>query len=1290
MRCLLAVWVSLGVGLATPASARADSAGSAPVRHGSTPAEDLPPGQALFRTFGGAEGLKNLVIFSIAQDADGLLWVGTDDGVYRFDGVRFTRFAVEQGLTSNLTLAIGSDPAGNLCVGSDNGLACWDGARFSRATTAGLPPLRIRAIASYGGKLWIGSEGGGLYVRGATGAFTRAPGWPGEPTATVRALWADAGGLVVGNGATVELLTDDGMWRNLGDAGLGSEPIIGVLRDRAGGLWIRSAMRMWHLPHGASQARDVSLGLPVSHESAAAAAVIALGPRGEVLVASDGGTAVRDGERWRLIDRAPGLPASGVRTLYVDREGTTWIGTTGLLQLRGRGLIERYTADGGLPGYIVWTIQRDREGGRWVGTNRCLAHAVAQRWGCVPATSGRIVRGVAFPPQGGMFVGGVPSDLLYVDDRGQPTSLGLLAGRDGTILALALGPDGALWIATSDGLFRLPHAVPGEIERVVVPGLLPAARFYSLAVVGDQLWTAAAPGGVAVLDRGAWHVFDARHGLRASAARYVLARAGGDICAAYHEAIGLSCFRYAHGEITALEHIGPAQGLTSGRVYFLGEDRQRRLWIGTGDGVDVRTPSGIDHFDESDGLVGNDSAATAVLLDDDGSLWLGASNGVSHVFAQHYTGPPVAPRIALLAGELGHRSIFDAAGLEVPHDSNSLSLEIAAGTMLDAKRVDYEMRLVPIEPAWSPLRERVARYPALPPGSYQFEARARIGAGPWGPTAQLAFAVLPAWWQARWFIALAATAGLAAIGAGFALRQRAVLQRRMHKVHAQSERSLRAVVDLMPDLISVHRGGQLVYLNRACRRLLGAGSEPADEFKDRIHPEDGDRVTELFRKVIGGETPEVPEVIEIRVRAGDGSWRTCEVSAVRVQSGGAPTTVMSGRDVTERKRERARMLVTDRMSSLGTLAAGIAHEINNPLSFVTGNLEVATEAMADPALAPSAVRAELLAVLNDARDGAERVRKIVHGLRAFSSAEEEHRVPLAPAQLLEAAIRLTANEIRHRARLEREFAPAPLVIADDSRLTQVFINLLVNAAHAIPEGHTDANRITVRTLTDDAGRAVIEIADTGHGMAPEVQARVFDPFFTTKDVGEGTGLGLAICHGIVTGLGGQISLDSAVGKGTTVRVALPGHAEVAVAAPIAVVEPAADAAPARRQRVMLVDDEPQVVQTMERLLRRDYDVTIALCGRDALDHITQGARFDAIVSDVMMPNMTGVELIEELQRLAPDQAQRLIFLSGGAFTAHTRERLDQIGAPQLAKPVTIKELRAWVTRVAAPADTRAA
>jgi two-component system cell cycle sensor histidine kinase/response regulator CckA len=421
----------------------------------------------------------------------------------------------------------------------------------------------------------------------------------------------------------------------------------------------------------------------------------------------------------------------------------------------------------------------------------------------------------------------------------------------------------------------------------------------------------------------------------------------------------------------------------------------------------------------------------------------------------------------------------------------------------------------------------------------------------------------------------------------------------------------------------------------------------------------------------------------MRVRSADGNWRTCEISALSVEIGGALTVVTSGRDVTERKRMRAKLMVSDRMASLGTLAAGIAHEINNPLAYVTGNLEAMAETLQSSEAEPTrAVRGELGAAINDARDGAERVRKIVHGLRSFSRSEEEQRVQLALPGVLEAAIRLTGNEVRHRAQLVRELGPVPLVVADDGRLTQVFINLLVNAAHAIPEGRSDDNCITVRTRTDDQGRAVIEVEDTGAGIATEVQSRVFDPFFTTKDVGEGTGLGLSICHGIISGLDGQISIESAPARGTEVRVVLPAHVHVPEAAPPPVVEPTPAVNGHRRHRVLLVDDEPLVAHTMERLLRRDYDVTVALCGREAIEHITGGARFDAIVSDVMMPNMTGIELIEELQRVAPDQAQRMIFLSGGAFTSQTRECLDALRAPQLEKPVTAKVLRATVLQVA--------
>jgi PAS domain S-box-containing protein len=1252
---------------------------------------DVPRGQLRFRAFGAAEGLRNLVVGSIAQDSDGLLWVATDDGVYRLDGERFSHFSLAEGLLTSVSYVVGVAPSGEVCVGSADGLVCWDGARFSQANTRGMPAIPVHAMISYAGKLWVGTTGGGLYVQNGTGGFGPAPGWP-RATATIRTMWADGRGLVVGDDAGVTLTIGNGVWRPLDDVGIEHERIDGVLRDRGGALWIRTASHMWFLPDRASRATDLHAGLPSTYDAVDASVVMAIGPLGNVLVATDVGIAYRDGERWQLIDRSVGLPASAARTLFVDHEGTLWIGSLGLLQLRGRGLVERHDVASGLPGDVVWAFQRDREGTLWAATSRCLAHATGGRWVCLPGTEGRIVQAFEFAPQGGVFVGGAPSDLLYVAPDGTTTSLGDFDHpADHNVFSIKVGPDGDLWLAAKLGLFRLPHARPGPLERVVIPGMAPGSRFMTLAIVDGNVWTASSDG-VAVYDHGTWHLFGQRAGFRASSMSYVLARAGGGLCITYGDAIGLSCFRYKAGVVSDFQHIGPDDGLASGFVYFLGEDRERRLWVGTGNGVDVITPRGVDHFDERDGFANDDSSAMAFLVDPDGSLWMGSSSGATHLLAQHYDGPPRPPRTIFLSGALGDHAIHGAMGkLETPHDHNALMLEIASSSMSDAKRVEYQVRLSPLETAWS-TTQRQARYPALQPGAYRFEARARIDAGAWGPTAALQFAVLPAWWQTRWFLALAGLAVLATIGSGVAWRQRAVMQRRLRQIHQQSDASFRAVIDLMPDLISIHRDGKLSYLNLASRRMLGidaleaAADQPArDDFVALVHPDDAALAGELFRKVLAVEPQVASELVELRMRGADGSWRTCEVSAIVVDIGGRRTVVVSGRDVTERKRMRAKLLVSDRMASLGTLAAGIAHEINNPLAYVTGNLEVMAETLEEGEAAPDAAAvSELRTVISDARDGAERVRKIVLGLKSFSRAEEEKRVPIELSGVLEAAIRLTSNEVRHRAELVRELGSTPLVVADDARLTQVFINLLINAAHAIPAGRSAANRVTVRTRTDGDGNAVVEIEDSGNGMTPDVQARVFDPFFTTKDVGEGTGLGLSICHGIISGLGGQISIESSAvpPTRTVVRVVLPPQREVTAPIPVVASQSARDLRQAPRQRVMLVDDEPQVAQSIERLLRRDYDVTIALCGEEAIDHIRKGSRFDAIVSDVMMPNMTGIELVEELRRVAPDQAQRLIFLSGGVFTPQTRERLDEIGAPQLAKPVTAQELRTWVTRIA--------
>jgi CheY-like chemotaxis protein len=232
----------------------------------------------------------------------------------------------------------------------------------------------------------------------------------------------------------------------------------------------------------------------------------------------------------------------------------------------------------------------------------------------------------------------------------------------------------------------------------------------------------------------------------------------------------------------------------------------------------------------------------------------------------------------------------------------------------------------------------------------------------------------------------------------------------------------------------------------------------------------------------------------------------------------------------------------------------------------------------------------------------------------------------------------------------------------------------VNAAQAIDEGRVDTNEIRVSTYTEQ-GRVVVEIRDTGVGMTPEVQRRLFMPFFTTKPLGVGTGLGLSICHRIIASLGGDITVESVAGKGSTFRVSLPAAPPGTIEAPPAevAVTPAV-----RRGRILVIDDEPWILSAVRRNLSREHDVTTTTSALDALKRIGCGESFDIILCDLVMPYVTGMDLYAELVRLHPEHAHRVIFLTGGAFTPRARAFLDEIPNFRLEKPFDQGELRALV------------
>ena len=377
----------------------------------------------------------------------------------------------------------------------------------------------------------------------------------------------------------------------------------------------------------------------------------------------------------------------------------------------------------------------------------------------------------------------------------------------------------------------------------------------------------------------------------------------------------------------------------------------------------------------------------------------------------------------------------------------------------------------------------------------------------------------------------------------------------------------------------------------------------------------------------------------------------------------------------ERVKMQEQLMVSDRMASVGMLAAGVAHEINNPLSCVLGNLELAESDIQDLADSPSVQ--QLREEIAEAFNAATRIRDIVRDLKLFSRSQDDEHKALNVQQVMESSLRMASNEIRHRAHLVKHYAPVPLVDANESRLGQVFLNLIVNAAQSMPEGRADSNEIRISTELTPDGRVAVRVGDTGAGMTADVLKKLFTPFFTTKSVGEGTGLGLSICHRIVHALGGEIAVESTPGVGSQFTVYLPA---AAATRPVVPARAFTHQAGHRRGRLLIVDDERMLTSLLERTLKDEHDIVVVGSARDALEFVRAGQRFDVILCDVMMPAMTGMDLYDELTRVAKDMAENMIFMSGGAFTARARAFLDSVPNLKIEKPFEAATLKAIINR----------
>lgn len=502
-------------------------------------------------------------------------------------------------------------------------------------------------------------------------------------------------------------------------------------------------------------------------------------------------------------------------------------------------------------------------------------------------------------------------------------------------------------------------------------------------------------------------------------------------------------------------------------------------------------------------------------------------------------------------------------------------------------------------------------------------------------------------------------------------------QERAEEELRNSEARFAQLLDCAPDGVLMLDRTRVVTANRLAASMFGEESSGALVGRDVtafLDARSAQSVTAHFEKLtVQGSGAGEREANELTTLAG----RNLEVSAIPLDYEGQPTVLAFLRDVTERKAIQQRLVQADRLAAVGMLAAGVAHEINNPLTYVLLNLKYIQKELPKVAHQPERLE-KLLQHLQDANYGAERVQTIVRDLRSFARADDEAPEPVELNAILDSSLAMADHELRRKASLHLHLAAVAYVCATPTKLEQVFLNVLMNAAQSLPTTARD-NEIHVELTRPAANTVRVTVSDTGSGIPEDLREKVFEPFFTTKPRGMGTGLGLPICRNIIDSFGGRIWITPHAGRGTSVHVELPEVPRPEAFTPHTS-SSTLPAAEAKRGRVLIIDDEKSVATMLARFLESNYDVKHCTGAADALDLLSRHT-FDVILCDIMMPEMSGIDLFERLEHVSPGAQERVVFMTGGGLLPEVYDFLRSAERPKLEKPFDMGELRRVIQSV---------
>ncbi len=783
-----------------------------------------------FKYYSHDEGLTSLDVHSLLQDRTGYVWVATQDGLFRYDGARFTGFFAQQGLPSNRVLALHQSADGTIWAGTRDGLARFDGENFKS--------VHLPEWVGFAGDSSLASDAHGRLYAGTTRGLwavdirfgTAVRLYPARSPAEnpeVYGVHVDPRG-VVWFGCGMRLCSyENSKVSVLGEEhGLPGDVWNALLTDSQGNLWIRSSTRLL------TKARLGKKFVTVSNiPEASTPGSLYLQANGTLLVPTRHGLLRQSATGWEHIGTEHGLLVSMTACVLEDREGSLWIGLdgSGLARWLGTNQWESWTSAEGLAGSAK-TIFRSSVGTLWVGTDVALQQFThddrpGRIWNKGNGLSGTAVRAITEARDQAVWFGTNPGKVYRLDPRTAALrSYGPESGFSGNgVSGMCWDSGQRLWVTTAGPIFQTQTVGASVRFEKVVPAISDASeKFNRCAADRDGgLWFTG-DHGLLWLKNGNWKRFTQADGLSWKDLDEVAPAPDGTLWVSYQDTVGMSHVTLNAGGIR-VENVMKDQGLHSENVSALAFDTSGKLWFSTDDGVEVKDGDTITHYSEAQGLLWNDCSNHGVFGDWDGSIWIGHNLGLSHFRPPKDPKSAGATPVVLSWVKLGAALVSPESAPAVPYARRSFQAGFAALTFLNESDVRFRYRLAGFHDEWVDTRERVASYPNLPAGKYTFEVQAFVPGRHGNATATFSFQVLPAWWQTWWFRGLSIFFVLACTLGAWRLWLRRLQEKQKELEHAVEKRT-----------IQLREEKRIVEAQRGDIERLLMKTQEASHFKDEF------------------------------------------------------------------------------------------------------------------------------------------------------------------------------------------------------------------------------------------------------------------------------------------------------------------------------------------------------------------------------------------------------------------------------------------------------------------------